>query len=244
MATKRRAARRRWSASACSRWARSRPAVGVWLTHVSVQEASARSLMLKLMKDGKTDEAKEVEVAYRFSESDPGWADAFFAWLRERDALQNNYKRCTHEALGQTFVYDRVLPSDKRFVMGIIGDWGTGNRQSVMLAEKMARELKPDLFVHLGDVYYAGTAKQFNDYYVEPLINAFGVVVAADLKGRVWTLPGVSGECVCIVRARISRRANRTTAITLEASPSSMCARRCVRACALLLFLCVVVLLT
>jgi hypothetical protein len=127
-----------------------------------------------------------VDEAFRFSESDPGWADALFEWLKDRNFLRANYYANMHTVLGQDFVY----PIADKFEMAVVGDAGTGNRQSVMLFEKMVQQLNADLFVHLGDVYYAGSSKQFSDFYLKPLMNAFGVQSPADLKGRVWTLPG------------------------------------------------------
>ena len=72
----------------------------------------------------------------------------------------------------------------------VLGDWGTGNAQSILLAKEMVKAIGPKMMVHLGDVYYAGTQEQFERFYLNVLVDAFGVTCPSDLKGRVWTLPG------------------------------------------------------
>jgi hypothetical protein len=97
-----------------------------------------------------------------FSEStygglDPGWVEAAFDYL------------CTYGGyLGFTFAPFAQTPptvtlsgaSPSQVTIALMGDWGTGNytngpATSVMQA---IAALKPDYIIHLGDVYYAGSA--------------------------------------------------------------------------------------
>ena len=40
--------------------------------------------------------------------------------------------------------------------MALIADWGTGTPEAKALLERVAAH-KPDVLIHLGDVYYSGT---------------------------------------------------------------------------------------
>lgn len=49
-----------------------------------------------------------------------------------------------------------VVDLDRRTKIAIIGDWGTGDEVAINLLQQVA-SLQPEVLVHLGDVYYAGT---------------------------------------------------------------------------------------
>jgi hypothetical protein len=53
-------------------------------------------------------------------------------------------------------VGDRVLELKPGATVALIGDWGTGTSAAVALLEEVARQ-KPDVLIHLGDIYYSGT---------------------------------------------------------------------------------------
>jgi hypothetical protein len=150
------------------------------------KKAVSLGLMLHLEATGHKQEAKEIDEAFKFSNSDPGWAEAFTKWMVDAHQLKGAYEKHTHTALGQTFVY----PLFEKGVAGVVGDWGTGNSQSKLLADRMVSTIHPDIFIHMGDVYYAGTGGQFTDWYTKPLLHAFGLNEPSQLKGKVWTLSG------------------------------------------------------
>jgi hypothetical protein len=150
------------------------------------EHAATLGVLLHLQLAGHHAEARELDQAFKFSNSDPSWFEAFSKWIEDGHQLSSAYEKHTHVALGQSFVY----PLPEGCSMGIIGDWGTGNQQSIILAEQMVSVLHPDIFIHLGDVYYAGTSGQFDKFYIQPLLRAFHKQQASDLRGIVWTLPG------------------------------------------------------
>ncbi len=52
------------------------------------------------------------------------------------------------------------LPRNARILL--IGDWGTYMTDNVSMLREGLRTLKPDAIIHLGDVYYSGTAFECN----------------------------------------------------------------------------------
>ena len=53
--------------------------------------------------------------------------------------------------------------------IGIIGDFGTGLKDSIELLSNMILKHGVDVVFHLGDVYYAGTPEEYLVGIVEPL---------------------------------------------------------------------------
>src|SRR5208282_2889559 len=90
---------------------------------------------------------------------DPGWAEAFAEFLES--------------LLGgkHAFIADpQTIPISDDVQIAFAGDWGTGDwRTAVNPAPSTNVQnhlslLKPDVTIHLGDVYYAGTTNQ--DYHI------------------------------------------------------------------------------
>lgn len=57
-----------------------------------------------------------------------------------------------------------TLP-DQDLMMAVAGDWGTGLYSSNQIAKFMA-EKKPDLTLHIGDVYYSGTPEEVKTKFI------------------------------------------------------------------------------
>lgn len=51
------------------------------------------------------------------------------------------------------------FPNDHKVV--IIGDYGTGLPDSILLIRDAILEKEADIIIHLGDVYYAGTKEEY-----------------------------------------------------------------------------------
>jgi len=84
---------------------------------------------------------------------DPGWIESLIGWLEH---LENRAPFNTNPATV-------IIPNDVDLC--IAGDWGTGYWRTKPLspAENVCNAmqvLQPDITIHLGDVYYAGTAEQ------------------------------------------------------------------------------------
>ena len=65
----------------------------------------------------------------------------------------------------------RDLPDKKdgtRLRIGLLSDWPTGGPASIHVLKELAK-LKPDLVIHLGDTYYAGTIQEQRDFLHDPI---------------------------------------------------------------------------
>jgi hypothetical protein len=70
-----------------------------------------------------------------------------------------------YPATGNQGVYDLsnlLLPAGP-VTIGIVGDWGTGTDEAYTVAEKMMIDPKPDLTIHLGDIYYVGEETEVHE---------------------------------------------------------------------------------
>ncbi len=56
-----------------------------------------------------------------------------------------------------------ALPDD--CVIALAADWGTGTQSAENVAKQISDQ-HPDVTIHLGDVYYSGTAREYQDYFL------------------------------------------------------------------------------
>ncbi len=98
----------------------------------------------------------EIWGTGKYEELDPGWAEAAAVWL------EYFLKPKAHFIPGPP----AVIPIPSHLTIAIAGDWGTGDWRtkanpapSTDVKRHMAF-LQPDLTIHLGDTYYAGTPEQ------------------------------------------------------------------------------------
>jgi hypothetical protein len=63
------------------------------------------------------------------------------------------------------FVIEGKLPKDA--VIGLVADWGTGQQEAIEVLRQV-KGFNPQVVVHLGDIYYAGTADEVENYFYRP----------------------------------------------------------------------------
>jgi len=80
------------------------------------------------------------------------------------------------------YIIDWKVPERSR--IAIIGDWGTGQAPARALLAAIARK-NPDVVIHLGDVYYAGTEFEMQSYFQDIWSQTFDIS-----KIRTFTLAG------------------------------------------------------
>ncbi|MDQ3914885.1 MAG: metallophosphoesterase [Actinomycetota bacterium] len=112
--------------------------------------------------EGRRDEAVRLEDELKYGTCDPGWLDVM-AVYEEHYGLPGHHRvpYVTYQAMDD-FVLD-VLPRDA--TIALIGDWGTGTEEAVDLLGQVARK-RPDVLVHLGDIYYSGTARETHSHFL------------------------------------------------------------------------------
>jgi hypothetical protein len=113
-----------------------------------------------------TTQAAALENTLRFSTCDPLWLTAlaiYVAWKASFSAIP--YVRYSNLS---DFVIP--LPNQSDLIIGIIADWGTGLDDAKWLLSEVMKKT-PDVLIHLGDIYYAGTADENSQHFLD-LVNA------------------------------------------------------------------------
>ncbi len=100
----------------------------------------------------------------QFTDCDPRYAEAVekYAEYFVMQQGQIPYKR--HANLGD-FVINDKLPLNAR--VALLADWGTGQDVAKNVLAQIARK-NPDVVIHLGDIYYAGTQFEADNYFLAP----------------------------------------------------------------------------
>jgi hypothetical protein len=122
--------------------------------------------------------AAELENELRYSTCDPLWTIALSIYLAWKASLAPvPYVRYSNL---NDFVIP--LPDKPDLLIGMFADWGTGLDDAQWLLSEMMKKT-PDLLIHLGDIYYAGTAD-------ENRANFLTLVNSAAPNLPVYTLSG------------------------------------------------------
>jgi Calcineurin-like phosphoesterase len=103
-----------------------------------------------------------------------GWPECLTTYLGYKALLQNPVYRPN-----QNVVVD--LGTIKR--LAIIGDWGVGDDVARNVLQQVAA-LKPDLLLHLGDVYYAGTKTEVKVNFLDICRSVLGNIPIYTLCGN------------------------------------------------------------
>ena len=115
-----------------------------------------------------------------------GWMQAVDDWLAYYwDGAEPRYVPPA-DGGPQPFALPPAAPSDGTLRVGILGDWGTGEDEARAVLDQLMRQA-PDVVVHVGDVYYAGTEDEQQNNFLGPLADA------RRAHGRdvpVYALPG------------------------------------------------------
>lgn len=86
----------------------------------------------------------------------------FWSWLKHRFKRTHKFVRYNLSQGKSPGVYR--LGASVRVLLA--SDWGTATPDSIAIAERMrALEPKPDVTIHLGDVYYTGEEAEYRDYF-------------------------------------------------------------------------------
>lgn len=87
-------------------------------------------------------------------------------------------------ANNDNFVYPLPAGKDETLTIGLIADWGSGERVAELVFEEMCLH-KPEAIIHLGDVYYSGTAKEQAENFTA-IVNR----IREDYPCALYNLPG------------------------------------------------------
>lgn len=109
---------------------------------------------------GDTAKAAQLESELKDNTCDPDWLEAVTQYVAYFQLTGGAipYRRWTDLS---DFVLD-TLP--EKAVLAFLGDWGTGTPAATALLQQVA-QAKPDILIHLGDIYYAGTQNETDAFY-------------------------------------------------------------------------------
>ena len=110
---------------------------------------------------------KQIESEFKESSCDPGWLVALNAWL----LFYWDGKPPVYNPPSEGTVPIPLPPAgdaDGLLRVGILGDWGTGEPEAIAVLDQLM-QLEPDLIIHLGDIYYAGTFDECRTNFLIPI---------------------------------------------------------------------------
>ena len=132
----------------------------------------------------KKPNADQLHDELKFSTCDPEWAEAIIQY-EEYFGLCGDKNQIPYVRYGS--MDDFVLPSlPPNARIALIGDWGTGTDDARGVLEQVASH-KPDVLIHLGDIYYSGTPDECQKYFLDLIDDVFD---RASHPIPVYTLTG------------------------------------------------------
>ncbi|HTW45089.1 MAG TPA: metallophosphoesterase [Acidobacteriaceae bacterium] len=105
---------------------------------------------------------------------DAGWAECLTTYLGYKALLKSPVYRPNENV---------VVDLGTKTRLAILGDWGTGEEVAINLLQQVAA-LKPEVLLHLGDVYYAGTQHEAEYNFLDICRSELGDIPIYSLCGN------------------------------------------------------------
>jgi hypothetical protein len=126
-----------------------------------------------------TVKASELEDQIRFGTCDPLWTTALTIYLAWKASL----KPVPYVRYSNLSDFVIPLPDKSDLIIGLIADWGTGlDDAEWLLTETMKKN--PDVLIHLGDIYYAGTTDENRANFLDLINTAAPDIPVYSLSGN------------------------------------------------------------
>ncbi len=126
----------------------------------------ARKLAMARIEGNAADATAAALQFSQFQQCDPGWLEVVAKYEEFQVAATLNHATIpyiTYKTIDD-FVMDGRLPDPA--TVAIVGDWGTGEDAAQEVLAQIARK-KPDVVIHLGDIYYSGTDFEVQNYFLK-----------------------------------------------------------------------------
>jgi len=162
------------------------PAVAPGANPPSVQSECA-NLAAQIALYSVTDPAKAATLRQELADGtcDPLWAEClavYDTWRATNQAQPYiNFKSI------DDFVIEMGFPDEA--TIAVIGDWGTGMNDALVLLEQIGENFQPDVLLHLGDIYYSGLASECQSHFTD-LIDKVWPDGGTRKRPLVFTLDG------------------------------------------------------
>ncbi len=122
--------------------------------------------LLEAVVAGDAERQRLLHDRIGFSQCDPLWAETLvdYAGSLGLDGRPRAVPYVRFASLG-----DFVIPAPSACLrVALLSDWGTGTDEARRVAALLARQ-RPDVVIHLGDIYFAGTAEECDAHFLAPL---------------------------------------------------------------------------
>ncbi len=160
--------------------ARKRGAIDVAKYCASMAAGVAREWFnAKIWGDDAKYNQYKAALTQKFGDCDPSYRAAmqqFVEFLRKSGHVP--YRANVRP---DDFVFDGRLPANA--VVGVVADWATGEPEALEVLRQV-KSHEPNVAIHLGDIYYAGTEHEVENYFYQPWTKILGPDVTS------FALPG------------------------------------------------------
>jgi 3',5'-cyclic AMP phosphodiesterase CpdA len=161
--------------------------------------AYCASLALRLAKAIFTHNTAEAqacrdELTAKFGSCDVRYVEAAEQCALYFGALQGQIPYVDYQDLSDYVIDDPALLPDNA-VVGVIGDWGTGQEHACDVLTALAKH-NPDVVIHLGDIYYSGVEHETQAYFFDKWCSCLGLACDRESRRvitrrpRTFSLPG------------------------------------------------------
>jgi Calcineurin-like phosphoesterase len=141
----------------------------------------AAQIALYLVTD--PDKAAQLRQELTAGTCDPLWAECLLEYERARCEGQIYID---YQNIGN-FVMEQCFPDNA--TIAVIGDWGTGMNDALVLLEQIGKYFQPDVLLHLGDIYYSCLPSECSEHFTA-LIDKVWPDSGPKPKPLVFTLDG------------------------------------------------------
>jgi hypothetical protein len=114
------------------------------------------SELMDAARSGNAAEIERLHAEITFSTCDPRWVSVLTDYL---NYFGSDGKRAAIPYIRAAQVGETVLTMPAGATIALVGDWGTGTNTAIGLLREVAQH-KPDVLIHLGDIYYSGTGNE------------------------------------------------------------------------------------
>lgn len=128
----------------------------------------------------------EIRGEFIDSSCDPGWMTALVSWIEYYgDGRAPEYRPPQGDAPAPISL-PAPASADGMLRVGVLGDWGTGEPEAIAVLDQLMQQA-PDVILHVGDIYYAGTPEECQSNFLGPINEArakYGPIPVYTLAGN------------------------------------------------------------
>ncbi|MGM4932703.1 metallophosphoesterase family protein [Tardiphaga sp. 619_E2_N8_5] len=164
------------------------PPIGMTTRELTKPEIAAvcANLAFQYLKARLSNDAvalSELNDEFKAGTCDPAWLSTIDEYVQYfgKGGGRNEIPYIRAATVGAHII--EIKPDAK---IAIVGDWGTGAQPALRVLKHIADD-KPDVLIHLGDIYYSGTPLECETNFSDPVNR---IVRASNPDTKIFTLSG------------------------------------------------------